>query len=366
MTISKNLKKLFVAGAALLMVASTGTGVSNASAKRRYRYHYRTHRIYRRHARRHYKIRRHARKHARHQIRHVRKHARRRTYRARRYKSRVQYANVSAKGRHKSNNITAINHIKNPYLKKIAKIIHSWGYDTNDAIYRAKGMLTDNIDNIDDPIISNLVQKYQNKYVNNHLPKIAPQSSFIKQAEQDEVNDINQDRADVGESPLAVDPELQHLAEMRAPQLYAHMSHFDPNNNNMPYTDEDDPNATNNLAENIDESSDYTPKSLADGINKDLYYNEKPSAENPNGGGHYQNITNKDYTTVGVGFYKDGLCAEEFGNNEPDAPRSEWHPMSKAQIAQANNPNNISVPSYESKSEAEGILHGHYDTDLNV
>lgn len=275
MSISKNLKKILVASAALVMALSAGAGVSNVQASAHRRYHYRYARKAKRyHAKRHYRSRRRARKHYRKPVRRrARKHIRR---------------------RHKR-------HAYKPVHHKITKLDRENGI-YNDAQFNA----------IRQAISEGTKQdEREDKAESNHIKRNLPK--MYRTMRQRDLQDLNQDRATKGEGPLTEDPTLDRVAQKRAWQLdHVGFTHDDANGNG--YASEMDPDVS---AENIAyESHPYQDpvsetKSTTDDLNNNLFYKEEPYD-----GGHYENILHGG-NRVGIGaYYNNGssYLAEDFGD----------------------------------------------------
>lgn len=220
MSISKNIKKLLVTGAAVLMAASAGANLNNVNAKRRGRYHYRIHRTYKHKARR--SIRRYrARKPRR---------ARRRVRRARRYRPKAR----------RSSKRNMFSYFSSAEIKHLAKLNGDEPVkefksdcisDNNNQTYGpAKAYNIDGsytiLNNTGVHYLAKINHMSVKRLIKNDVKHASKWSNWdgtptklnIETTKQDIIKDLNKQRASVGSNPVTSDSVLGFMAQKRAEQ----------------------------------------------------------------------------------------------------------------------------------------------------
>lgn len=231
MTLSKNLKKIMVTGAAIIMAASTMAGVSNVNANAR-RYHYRTHRVVRRRTRR-------ARK-------------------ARKMSSQEKMILQSIKTRRP--NSTSDGYVTygvlgvkmTPTLRRALN--KRWGHSWYTPVrrhtkkhYRRTRKHAKKYSNLS-------YKRFLKKYDLADMTTNVEADHQCNLAQDQLVKDINSARTKNGLNGLSLDYNLSCIAEQRASQLQDNFSHFD-NSGNKYAEDDGVYNYTNDWGENIGNQS---------------------------------------------------------------------------------------------------------------
>lgn len=319
MTLSKNLKKIMVTGAAVLMAASTMAGVSNTTASAHRRYHYRYARVYRhrrgyRHSRRTRRTRRikyrrrstrrsrrrgrRARRHGRKVIRRIiiKRHARK----ASRYNDGLgNKLNMDIFGKSNPPKWMVKQALDSAHpSKSIAK-----RYDEGDAITGPEANEGNN----------------GNTNENGNSHQNDPQQDAAE-AKSETLKDINADREANGLNDLQETSDLDQIASMRAKQASQDFTHTNPSTGQAYYTEDanqlghslDNTASGENLASSytgIAFQSDYrnnagnglhinnNGKEMADDTEDGLVNHDAPSW------GHRANILGSDYNYVGIGWH---------------------------------------------------------------